>query len=257
MANGLLAAGGDPSSSTSSAGDTPQPPPSSTGAPESKALQRARAALSAAQADVASEQARLASTRDELARDFGPGDVFRALKGACVTLDTGGEYTYELCFMERATQKPNKGGAHTHLGTFSRFETLRADADDDGGGGHNVDDDDDDNDDEDDDADDSNGPGDGSGGGSSGGRRGGSSKKERLVMKYDNGQYCWNGPARSTTVVLACADSDVIRKVVEEEKCVYRMDVGTPAVCGNLTSFLTSSSASPAESNPNTNKDEL
>jgi protein kinase C substrate 80K-H len=32
--------------------------------------------------------------------------------------------------------------------------------------------------------------------------------------------------------VLACAEKDEIWKIVEEEKCVYRMEVGTPAVCG-------------------------
>jgi protein kinase C substrate 80K-H len=33
-------------------------------------------------------------------------------------------------------------------------------------------------------------------------------------------------------VILACAEKDEIWKIVEEEKCVYRMEVGTPAVCG-------------------------
>ena len=54
---------------------------------------------------------------------------------------------------------------------------------------------------------------------------------ERITMKYENGQHCWNGPSRSTQVILACAEKDEIWKVVEEEKCVYRMEVGTPAVC--------------------------
>jgi len=50
---------------------------------------------------------------------------------------------------------------------------------------------------------------------------------------YENGQHCWNGPNRQTTVVLACAEKDEIWKVVEQEKCMYRMDVGSPAVCEN------------------------
>jgi len=33
-------------------------------------------------------------------------------------------------------------------------------------------------------------------------------------------------------VVLACAEKEEVWKVTEEEKCVYRMEVGTPAVCG-------------------------
>ena len=48
---------------------------------------------------------------------------------------------------------------------------------------------------------------------------------------YENGQHCWNGPNRQTTVVLACAEKDEIWKIAEEEKCKYRMEVGTPAAC--------------------------
>jgi protein kinase C substrate 80K-H len=47
----------------------------------------------------------------------------------------------------------------------------------------------------------------------------------------DNPQHCWNGPNRSTTVILACSEENEIWKIMEEEKCVYRMEVGTPAVC--------------------------
>lgn len=55
---------------------------------------------------------------------------------------------------------------------------------------------------------------------------------ERIVLKYENGQHCWNGPNRATNVVLACAKDNEIWKVAELEKCIYRMEVGTPAVCG-------------------------
>ena len=56
---------------------------------------------------------------------------------------------------------------------------------------------------------------------------------ERVALRYENGQHCWNGPSRSTLVVLGCAEKDEIWRVVEEEKCVYRMEVGIAAVCGN------------------------
>ena len=56
-------------------------------------------------------------------------------------------------------------------------------------------------------------------------------KGERITMKYENGGHCWNGPARSTLVILACAEKDEIWKVSESEKCVYRMEVGTAAAC--------------------------
>ena len=29
---------------------------------------------------------------------------------------------------------------------------------------------------------------------------------ERIAMKHENGQHCWNGPNRSTMVVLACSE---------------------------------------------------
>lgn len=54
---------------------------------------------------------------------------------------------------------------------------------------------------------------------------------DRLAMMFENGQHCWNGPARQTTVIMACAEKDEIWKVVEAEKCMYKMEVGTPAVC--------------------------
>lgn len=58
---------------------------------------------------------------------------------------------------------------------------------------------------------------------------------ERWAMRYEGGQSCWNGPQRSTLVVLGCSEEGEVWKVVEEEKCVYRMEVGTPAVCESAT----------------------
>lgn len=56
---------------------------------------------------------------------------------------------------------------------------------------------------------------------------------ERTALDYENGQSCWNGPSRSTTVILQCAEENEILKVMEDEKCVYSMIVTTPAVCEN------------------------
>jgi protein kinase C substrate 80K-H len=128
-----------------------------------------------------------------LEKDFGPDEVFRALKGTCVSTDSG-EYTYELCFMEKTTQKPKKGGGHTNMGKFDRIEKMTVDEDLP-----------------------ANGRGLGSG--------------ERYVMVHENGQHCWNGPNRRTTVILACGEDNEVWRIMEEEKCVYRMEVGTPAVC--------------------------
>ena len=168
--------------------------PSDNSGGESRAVTNARAQLDSARNELNTQRAELETHQGDLTRDYGPEGVFRALKDRCVEQDSG-EYTYELCWMGGTMQKPKKGGANTGMGGFARFETTLVDEEL---------------------------PADGRGVGAG----------HRLVMKYENGQHCWNGPARSTTVVLACAERDEIWKIVEEEKCVYRMEVGTPAVCG-------------------------
>ncbi len=160
---------------------------------ETKAVTDARNRYDTAKKDLDKQRNDLNSHKEDLDKDFGADDIFRALKGVCVSTDSG-EYTYELCFMDKTTQKPKKGGGHTNMGNYQRMEMIMVD-----------------------DALPANGKGLGSG--------------ERMAMKYENGQHCWNGPNRSTTVVLACAEENEIWKIMEEEKCVYRMEVGTPAVC--------------------------
>ncbi|KAL8662814.1 MAG: hypothetical protein Q9202_004415 [Teloschistes flavicans] len=160
---------------------------------ESKSLTDARDALKAAQDGQTNLQNELSGHKDDLNKDYGTDDVFRALKGQCVSKDSG-EYNYELCWLDKTTQKSRKGGSHTGMGNFARMDFVTVDDD--------V-------------------PADGKGLGSG----------VRVALRYENGQHCWNGPNRSTLVVLACAEQDEIWKITEEEKCVYRMEVGTPAVC--------------------------
>lgn len=165
---------------------------------ESSAVVDARKRLKAVQDELESSRKSAESHREDLEKDYGPDGVFRALKGHCISTDSG-EYTYEVCFMEKTTQKPKKGGGNTAMGNFVRFETIYVDEE--------V-------------------SADGKGLGTG----------ERIAMKHENGQHCWNGPNRSTTVILACAEKDEIWKIFEEEKCVYRMEVGTPAVCESASS---------------------
>ncbi|MCJ1402988.1 hypothetical protein MMC11_006210 [Xylographa trunciseda] len=167
--------------------------PSSASDSESKVVTDARNALKSAQDDLEKNKKQLSTHQSDLEKDYGIDDVFRALKGQCVSTDSG-EYTYELCWLDRTKQKSKKSGGDTNLGNFVRIESITVDDDL---------------------------PPDGKGIGSG----------ERVAMKHENGQHCWNGPNRSTTIVLACAEKDEIWKIVEEEKCVYRMEVGTPAVC--------------------------
>ncbi|PQE27246.1 Glucosidase 2 subunit beta protein [Rutstroemia sp. NJR-2017a WRK4] len=160
---------------------------------ESKSVIDARTAYQSVSDDLGIKQKTLADSQSDLDKDYGPDDVFRALKGTCVSKDSG-EYDYELCWMEKTSQKSKKGGGNTGMGNFVRFGTLEVDEEV-GADGKGL------------------------------------GKGERMTLVFENGQHCWNGPNRATTVVLGCAEQDEIWKVVEQEKCVYRMDVGTPAAC--------------------------
>lgn len=166
---------------------------SASQASESQVVKDAKSRLNSAENDLKNQKKELENHEGDLTKDYGPDEIFRALKDQCVSTDSG-EYTYEFCFMGKTLQKPKKSGGNTNMGNFVRIETVVVDED--------VSPD---------------GKGLGSG--------------ERIALKFENGQHCWNGPNRSTTVILACAEKDEIWKVREEEKCVYRMEVGTPAVC--------------------------
>ena len=160
---------------------------------ESQAMRDARDRTTSAQNDLNNKRNERDTKQDDLLKDYGPDDIFRPRKGRCDSLDSG-EYTYELCWMDRVTQKPKKGGMQHGMGNYARFESVVVDEDTDAQGK-------------------------------------GLGKGERMVMKFENGSHCWNGPPRSTVVVMACAEEEEIWRVVEEAKCEYRLEVGTPAVC--------------------------
>lgn len=50
-------------------------------------------------------------------------------------------------------------------------------------------------------------------------------------MSYQDGDTCWNGPARSIMVELACGKMEDIISVDEPNRCSYSMKFETPAVC--------------------------
>lgn len=160
---------------------------------DSPAVKEARRTRDDTQRDLNNARNDLNRDKEDLDRDYGPGGVFRALKDRCVDKESG-EYKYSHCFMSKTTQQPKKGGSQTNMGNFVGFDVEFVDEPSKDGRGVGV--------------------------------------GERVVMKYENGQHCWNGPSRSTRVVLACSEVDEIYKVMESEKCVYRMEVGSPAVCG-------------------------
>ncbi len=160
---------------------------------ESAAITTARNQRDSARTSLTNSQNDLSSARSDLEKDYGVDDVFRALKDKCITKDSG-EYTYELCFLGSTKQKPKKGGGDTTMGHFVSISSEYVDSDVDAEGK-------------------------------------GLGVGERVVLRYENGQHCWNGPARSTLVVLGCSAEEEIWRVSESEKCVYRMEVGTAAVC--------------------------
>jgi len=169
---------------------------------EPKAVAEAKAAASATESELTTKRNSLKHNHDELAKDYGPNEVFRALKDVCINREVG-EYKYELCFFGNSYQRSLKDSSSSHLGNHRRIEiippsTLAAEE-----GIFQVDDLEE-------------------------------SHQEKLsgwVLHHDGGAQCWNGPKRSVRVVLYCAVENEIRTVVETEKCVYKYEVGTPVVC--------------------------
>ena len=196
----------------------PSTPSSSSSVPESPALTSARNDLSSARSALTSTQTNLNNAQNDLAKDFGPSEVFRSLKDTCVTIEAG-EYEYKHCYFSRLTQKPKKGGGDTNMGNFVDWSTIPASDVD-----ASLDPED---------LTASNAP---VGSPATPGSAADSGPSERLVLNYANGATCWNGPARSTKVILGCSEKEVIWRVRESEKCVYEVWAGTSAVCPESTS---------------------
>lgn len=158
---------------------------------EPKAVTEARDALKSAESTRDSLQSQLKKHKSDLKTDYGTASIFRALKGLCITKDSG-EYTYEHCFLDRTKQNSKKGGLSVQMGKFVRIGSVSVDDFSETGEIISV---------------------------------------QKTSLEYTNGQTCWNGPARSTTVILECGEENEIQKVMEDEKCVYSMIVTTPAAC--------------------------
>ena len=54
----------------------------------------------------------------------------------------------------------------------------------------------------------------------------------QMVLKFEGGQRCWNGPARSATVILTCGGSGTkLLSVEEPETCRYQMEMESYVTC--------------------------
>jgi protein kinase C substrate 80K-H len=170
---------------------------------ESAAVTTARATLSTAESELSSNKKHLESLEKDLLLQLGPSDVFRPLKGTCISREFG-EYKYEVCFMEKAYQISRKDNSKTSLGSFESIEVADDSSKNEANGVF-----------------------------ATSWEESHEEPLSGMSLKYENGQQCWNGPKRSVQVQLYCCAESEIRSVVEAEKCVYRFEVGTPAVCEN------------------------
>ncbi|KAJ5663991.1 hypothetical protein N7507_004722 [Penicillium longicatenatum] len=165
--------------------------PSSDSTTESKAVTEARNALKSAQDSLNNLNNKIRDQQSDLEKDYGTGGIFRALKGQCIEKDAG-EYKYEHCFLDSTKQVAKKGGSVTSMGKFTQITLTTVEELNEAGDVITV---------------------------------------EKVALEYERGQSCWNGPNRSTKVVLECGEQNEILKTAEDEKCVYSMLVTTPAVC--------------------------
>lgn len=163
---------------------------------ESRLVTAAREAYQSVVDTITAKQSQLSEHQRDLEKDYGTDDIFRSMQGKCVSTDSG-EYEYQLCWLDKTTQKSKKGHGDTNMGNYVRIDREIADDEE------RVD-----------------------------GK--GLGKGPRMVLRYENGQGCWNGPNRRTDVWLACAETDEVWRVSESEKCVYKMEVGTPAACEDV-----------------------
>ncbi len=166
---------------------------SDSSAAESPAVKAARDAFQTAENDLTARRNAIYEDEADLSEEYGADGIFRALKDVCISTEAG-EYDYEICWMGQATQKSKKGHGNTNLGRYAGSEIETAD-DEERSDGKSL------------------------------------GKGPRTVLHYENGLQCWNGPNRRTDVWLGCAEKEEIWRVSEAEKCVYKMEVGTPVAC--------------------------
>ncbi|KAI8321095.1 hypothetical protein GQ54DRAFT_325403 [Martensiomyces pterosporus] len=155
-----------------------------------KQLESARSAYWEAQNEKNTLSSDVSNLRELLEKDLGPQDVYLTLKDECFALNAG-EYTYEICLLDRATQISNKDNSRQNLGSFTEFGTATEVNSD---GSETL-------------------------------------VTDYTVHKYLHGTKCWNGPNRSLIASFECAEDIRVLSVTEPEKCEYHAKVTGPFAC--------------------------
>lgn len=76
---------------------------------------RARSTYQEAERSLRDSESKLSDAQAGLKKDWGADWAWKKLDGECIEKDTG-EYVYELCFFDRASQRSTKGHGTTTLG---------------------------------------------------------------------------------------------------------------------------------------------
>lgn len=58
-----------------------------------------------------------------------------------------------------------------------------------------------------------------------------SDSQHQLIITYENGARCWNGPLRKGVVTIDCGSENELLAVTEPEKCEYHFKVKAPIGC--------------------------
>ncbi|CAM9357852.1 unnamed protein product [Ectocarpus sp. 13 AM-2016] len=140
------------------------------------------------------QEKKLKTLEQEDSEDYGEDGALWPLKDKCITTKTGG-YEYRVCPFKDAHQE--EGKSKTLIGKWKGIEKAQADD-----------------------------------------MRQLQQQHQQLVLSgdvlvFDRGQKCWNGPARSLRVALACGTEDSLSAVTEPETCTYEAVLETPGACSS------------------------
>jgi hypothetical protein len=118
-------------------------------------------------------------------------DAQRGLQDTCVEL-LQGKYTYRVCLFNKCEQQESGSYTWTSLGTYDSSASEKWEGD--------------------------------------------SQAREEsagmgTALRFTHGERCWNGPLRSTTVLLECGATTALLGMSEPETCSYELLMSTPAVC--------------------------